>query len=136
MSQVQVVHEWALSVFDIDNIYHIPCVRCRVAVPAVALRTRLRFTSILIQLLQRTVLWFGHAARCPDGELIRDPFLPQCHARGSHQMKTWPFKTKADLEHLSRLLVFGVLSPVSLHKTDEPGVPAQPALVECCHIYK
>ncbi len=117
------------------NIYHIPRVRGRVGVPAVALRAHLRFTSILVQLL-----WFGHAARCPDGELIRDPLLPKpprtwLRPTGG-QMKMCAFMTKADLEHLAGPRVFGELSPVRSHKTDEPGAPAQPTLVECRHIYK
>ncbi len=32
--------------------------------------------SIPVQLFKRRRRWFGHAARRPDGELIKDPLLP------------------------------------------------------------
>ncbi len=47
-----VVDERILVVFDNDNI---------------------RLTSIPALLVQRRLRWCGHAARHPDGELIKDP---------------------------------------------------------------
>ncbi len=44
-------------------------------VPTVEMRRRLRLTSTPAQLAQR-FRWFGHAARRPEGELIKDLLLP------------------------------------------------------------
>ncbi len=46
------------------------------------LRRRLRFTSIPTQLIQRRLRWFSHAARRPEGELIKDRL-----ARGAGELE-------------------------------------------------
>ncbi len=66
----RVAEEWILAVFDI------PHVRCRHCVSTAELRRRLRLTSILAQLIQGKLRWFGHVARRPNGEPIRDLHLP------------------------------------------------------------
>ncbi len=57
------------------------------------------------QLVQRRLLWFGHAARRPDGELIKDLLLPTpprtWRRRTGGRLKTWVTTIKADLEPLS-----------------------------------
>ncbi len=40
--------------------------------PSVELRRRLSLTSIPALLVHRRLRWFGHAARRPEGELIKD----------------------------------------------------------------
>ncbi len=65
-----------LLVFDNDSIRQILCVRSRDCVSSVELRRRLFLTSIPALLVQRRLRWFGHAARRPDGELIKDILLP------------------------------------------------------------
>ncbi len=54
-------------------------------------------------LLQRKLRWFGHAARRPDGELIKGLLLPTSphtwRRRTGGQLKTWATTIKADLEH-------------------------------------
>ncbi len=55
---------------------HILHVRHRVCVSTVELWHHLRLTSILAQLVQRRLYWFGHATRHPKDELIRNPLLP------------------------------------------------------------
>ncbi len=59
---VQVADEGMLEVFDNDSIRRILHLRCRDCVPTAELRRRLRLTSILAQLDQRRLRWFGHAA--------------------------------------------------------------------------
>ncbi len=44
----------------------------RHCVPTTELRCRLRLTSIPVQFAQGRLRWFCHAARHPDGELIKD----------------------------------------------------------------
>ncbi len=69
----------------------------------------LRLTSILVQLVQRRLRWFGHATRGPNGELIKDLLLPTSPSawrrQTGGQLKTWA--TKADLEPLSGPRIFG-----------------------------
>ncbi len=77
----RVVNERMLEVFDNSSISRIPYVRLRDCV-------RLR--------------WFGYAARCPNGELIKDLLLPTPHRtwrrQTGGQLKTWTTAIKADLE--------------------------------------
>ncbi len=96
-----------VGVFDNDSIRRILRVRRRDCVPSVELRRRLSLTCIL--LVQRRLRWFGHAARRPEGELIKDLLLPTpprtWRRRTGGQQKTWV--TKADLEPISGPRVFG-----------------------------
>ncbi len=61
-----------LEVSDNDNIRRILRVKRSDCVPSVELRRRLCLTRIPALLVQRTLRWFGHAARHPEGELIKD----------------------------------------------------------------
>ncbi len=86
-------------------------VRRRDCVPSVELRRRLRLTSAPALVVQIRLLWFGHAARRPEGELIKDLRLPTsprtwCRRAGG-QLKAWATTIKADLEPLSGPRVFG-----------------------------
>ena len=63
-------------------------------------------------LLQRRLRWFGHAARRPAGEIIREVINPEPPAhwrkkRGG-QLKTWLSTLKEDLARLSGPDVFGL----------------------------
>ncbi len=73
---VRVTDEKMLEVFDVDSIRRILRVRRRDCVPSVELRRRLCLTSIPALVVQRRLRWFGHAARRPEGELIKDLLLP------------------------------------------------------------
>ncbi len=61
--------------------------------------------------MQRRLRWFGHAARRPEGELIKDLRLPipprTWRRRVGGQLKTWATTIKADLEPLAGPRVFG-----------------------------
>ncbi len=98
----RVADERMLEVFDNDSINHIICIRRRDCVPSVELRHRLCITSILVLLVQRRLRWFCHAARRPEGELIKDFFLPTpprtWHRRAGGQLKTRATTIKADRE--------------------------------------
>ncbi len=83
----------------------------RDCVPSVELRRRLSLTRAPALVMQRRLRWFGHAARRPKGELIKDLRLPTsprtwCRRAGG-QLKTWATTIKADLEPLSGPRVFG-----------------------------
>ncbi len=54
-------------------------------VPSVELRRRLGLTSIPALFVQRMFRWFGHTARCPGDELIKDlrPHTPP-HDAGNY----------------------------------------------------
>ncbi len=63
-------------------------------------------------LLQRRRRWFGHAARRPAGEIIREVINPEPPAhwrkkRGG-QLKTWMTTMKEDLARLSGPAVYGL----------------------------
>ncbi len=73
---VRVADERMLEVFGNDSIHRILRVRRRDCVPSVGLRRHLSLTSIPALLVQRKLRWFGHAARRPEGELIKDLLLP------------------------------------------------------------
>ncbi len=66
---------------------------------------------MLALLVQRMLRWFGHAARRPEGELIKDLLLPTpprtWHRQNGGQLKAWATTIKADLELLSGARVFG-----------------------------
>ncbi len=59
----------------------------------------------------RRLRWFGHAARRPEGELIKDLLLSTLprtwRRRAGGQLKTWASTIKADLEPISAPQVFG-----------------------------
>ncbi len=71
----------------------------------------LRFTIIPALLVQRRLRWFGHAARRPEGELIKDLLLPTpprtWRRRAGGQLKTWASTIKADLIPIFGPRVFG-----------------------------
>ncbi len=108
---VRVADERMLEVFDNDSIRCILRVRRRDCVPSVELRRRLCLTSIPALLGQRRLRWFGHAARRPEGDLIKDLLLltpPRTwRRRAGGQLKTWATTIKADLEPISGPRVFG-----------------------------
>ncbi len=87
---VLVADKRMLEVFDNDSIRRILRVRRRDSVPLVELRRRLFLTSILLVL--RRHRWFGHAARRPENELIKDLLLPTpprtWRRRAGGQLKT------------------------------------------------
>ncbi len=144
------------EVFDNDSIRRILRVRRRDCVPSVELRRRLSLTSIPTLLVQRRLRWFGNAARCPEGELIKELLLPTpprtWRRRAGGQLKTRATTIKADLEPISGPRVFGHARwrkcLVSWRRIAESGVPpsqtwstqlvmpAQPAPVECRRKYK
>ncbi len=90
---VRVVEEMMLEFFDNGSRYRIRRVKRRYCVPSVELRRRLCFSCIPALLVQRRLLWFGHAARRPDGELVMDLLLPTppraWRRRTRGQPKTW-----------------------------------------------
>ncbi len=114
-------------------------------VPLVKLRRRLCLTSTPALLVQRMLRWFGHAARRPEGELIKDLLLPTpprtWRRRTGGQLKTW-----AGLEPLFAPRVFGesrwrkdwviVSSESSETWSTQLVMPTQPAPSECRHKYK
>ncbi len=108
---VRVADERMLEIFDNDNIRRILRVRRRDGVPSVDLRRRLCLTSIPTLLVKRRLHWFGHAARRPEGELIKDLLFPTpprtWRRRAGGQLKTWATTIKADLEPISGPRVFG-----------------------------
>ncbi len=107
---MRVADERVLEVFDNDSIRRILRVRRRDCVPSVELRRRPSLASILALLVQRRLRFFGHAARRPEGELIKDLLLPTpprtWRRRTGGQLKTWATTTKADLEPNSGPRVF------------------------------
>ncbi len=102
---VRVADERMLEVFDNDSFRRILRVRRRDFVQSVELRRRLRLTSIPALLVQRRLRWFGHPARHPEGDLIKDLLVPTpprtWRRRAGGQLKTWATTIKADLEPLA-----------------------------------
>ncbi len=94
-----------MEVFDNDSIRRILRVRRRGCVPSVELHRHHRLTSISALLVQRRLRRFGHAARRPEGELIKGLLLPtpprMWRRRVGGQLKTWATTIKADLEPIS-----------------------------------
>ncbi len=62
-----------LQIFGNDSIRRIQRVSRTDRVPSVELRRRVRPTSMLVQ---RRLRRYGHVARRPEGQLIKDLFLP------------------------------------------------------------
>ncbi len=106
-----------LEVFDNDSIHHILHVRRRDCVPSVKLGRRLCLISIPALLMQRRLHWFGHAARPPEGELIKDLLLPTLprtwRRRAGGQLKTRATTIKTDMEMFSGPLL---LRPRTIEK--------------------
>ncbi len=125
---VRVAEETMSEVFDNSSISRLLRVRRRDCVPSVELHRRLCLTSIPALLVQRRLRWFGHAARRPEGGLIKDLLLPTpprtWRRRAGGQLKTWATTIKADLEPLSGPQVFGHArwrkDWVNSHRTAEP----------------
>ncbi len=63
-------------------------------------------------LLPRRLRWFGHAARRPAGEIIREVIIPELPAhwrkKRGVQLKTWMITFKEDLARLSGPDDFGL----------------------------
>ncbi len=57
---------------------------------------QLRHTCVLVQLIHRRLLWFRHAARRPEGEVISAPLLAS-PPRNLGKLKTWTTTLKEDL---------------------------------------
>ncbi len=108
---VRVAGKMMLEVFDNDSIHRILRVRRRDCVHYVELRRRLSLTSIPALLVQRRLRWFGHAARRPEGELIKDLLFPTpprtWRRRAGGQLKTWAATIKTILEPISGPRIFG-----------------------------
>ncbi len=103
--------ERMLEVFDNECIRRLLCASRRGCVPSEELRRRPCLTSIPALFVQRRLHWFGHAARRPEGELIKDLLLPTpprtWRRRGGGQLKTWATTIKAHLEPISGPRVVG-----------------------------
>ncbi len=102
-----VQQERMLEVFDNDSIRRSLRVRHRDCVPSVELRHRLSLTSVPALLVQRRLQrWFGHAARRPEGELLKDLLLPTpprtWRRRAGGQLEIWATTIEADLEPISK----------------------------------
>ncbi len=78
----------------------------------VALHHGLGLRALPPVLRQRRLRWFGHAARRPAGEIIREVMNPEPPAhwrkRRGDQLKTWMTTLKEDLARLSGPDVFGL----------------------------
>ncbi len=120
---VRVADECMRAVFENDSNRRILHMR---RVPLVELWHRLCLTSIPTQLVQRTLRWFGHAARRLDGELIRDHLLstlPRTKRGQPRSRQTWnssPDRESSAAHDGERI---GCKSLVSSQLTVEPGVP-------------
>ena len=101
-----------LEVFDNDCLRRILRHRRVDRVPIIELRKKLKLLSIPEILVQRRLRWFGHAARRPGGEIIRDVLLPTppstWRKRAGGQMKTWATTLKADLARITGPTVVGL----------------------------
>ncbi len=71
----------------------------------------IRGTASPALLVQSRLRWFGHAARRPKGELIKDLLLPipprMWRRQAGGQLKTWITTIRADQEPISGPRVFG-----------------------------
>ncbi len=74
-----------MEAFGNDSTHRILRVRCRDSVPSMELRHRL--TSIPALLVQRRLRWIGHAARHPEGKLIKDFLLRTPPRSGPEELK-------------------------------------------------
>ncbi len=75
-----------LEVFDNYSIHPILRIRRRDCVPSVELRRHPCLTSTSALLMQNRLRWFGHAARRPEGDLIKGLLLstPPAEDVGNH----------------------------------------------------
>ncbi len=73
---VRIADERMLEVFNNDSIRCILRVRRYPCVPSVELSCRLSLTIMPALVMQGRLRWFGHAARPPESELIKDLLLP------------------------------------------------------------
>ncbi len=93
---------YVVGCFDNNSICRILHMGSRDCVLSVELRRRLRLLSIQALLAQRRFHWFGHAARRPEGELIKDLLVPKPprtgRSRAGGQLKTWAATIKVNLE--------------------------------------
>ena len=93
------------KVFYNDCLRYI--LRCRWIdrVTTTTLRRLMNLRPLPPVLLQRRLRWFGHAARRPEGELIRDVLLlsslPKRRKRVGGQLKMWASTIKDDVAALS-----------------------------------
>ncbi len=71
-----------LEVFDNDCLHHILGRRRQDRVPCVVLRRQLHLRALPPVLLQRRLRGFGHAARRPAGEIIREGINPEPPVNG------------------------------------------------------
>ncbi len=97
---VREADERILAVFANDSIRRILHVRRRDCMSSVELWGGLCLTSRLALLVQRRLCWFGHAARRPEGELIKELILPTppptWRRRTGGKLKTPETTIKAD----------------------------------------
>ena len=108
---------WPLRAIDLrkpevfDNDCLLQCRRID-RVPTTTLRRRLNLRPLSPVLLQCHLRCFGHAARRPEGELMRDLLLPASlpnwRKRVGRQLKTWASTIKDDLAALSGPQVVGL----------------------------
>ncbi len=96
-----------LEVFDNDCLRRILGRRRLDRVPCAVFRRQLHIRALPPVLLQRRLSWFGHAARRPAGEIIREPPVHWRKKRGG-QLKTWMTTLKEDLARLSGPVVYGL----------------------------
>ncbi len=95
------------EVFDNDSS------RRRDRLSTLEMRRRLRFTCKQRHLIQKMLRLFGHAARCPERELIRNLLVPTpsrtWFRRTGGQLKTRATTLKEDLKLLTgpRVLEYG-----------------------------
>ncbi len=82
------------------------------AVWVAVLRRQHHLRALPPVLLQRQLRWFGHAARRPAGEIIREVINPEppvhWRKRRGGQLKTWMTTMKEDLARLSEPAVNGL----------------------------
>lgn len=101
-----------VEVFDNDCLRRILCFRRIDRVRTSTLRQTCRLQPIPAALRLRRLRWFGHAARRPPGELVRDCLLPRplpgWRKRAGGQLKTWATTLKEDLEPISGPNVVGL----------------------------
>ncbi len=94
-----------LKVFDNDCLRRIIGRRRRDRVPCDVLRHQFHLRALPPTLSQRRLRWFGHAARRPVGEIIRDVIdsvlLTHWRRKRGGQLKTWLSTLKEDLTRMS-----------------------------------
>ena len=102
---LRVVDLRKLEVFDNDCLRYILWCRQIDRVPTTTLHHRLNLHPLPPVLLQHHLWSFGHTARHPEGELIRNvllpPSLPNWRKHFGGQLRTWASTIKDDLAALS-----------------------------------